>query len=166
MKKKGVEIDFGLGDIFKGIGNLIDSFEKVMEEGKEEITQTGEIKGFPGKAKGVYGFSVKMGIGGTPVVEKFGNIKETEMGVEVEETRDPLTDVIEEENKVSVIIEIPGVDEDKIKTEIKGDILNIEAHNKDRKYAKEILLPCVVNEKDIKYSYNNGILEITLSKKK
>lgn len=166
MKKKGLEIDFGLGGIFKGIGNLIDSFEKVMEEGKEEITETGEIKGFPGKAKGVYGFSVKMGIGGTPVVEKFGNIKETEMGVEVEEAREPLTDVIEEEDKVSVIVEIPGVDEENIKTEIKGDILNIEAHNKERKYAKEILLPCAVEEKYIKSSYKNGILEISFPKKK
>ena len=166
MKKKGIDIDFGLGGIFKGIGNLIDSFEKVMEEGKEETTQTGEIKGFPGKVKGVYGFSVKMGIGGTPVIEKFGNIKETEMGVEVETVREPLTDVIEEEDKVSVIAEIPGVDEDKIKTEIKGDILNLEAHNKDIKYAKEILLPCAVEEKNIKYSYKNGILEITIPKKK
>lgn len=163
-----VEIDFGIGKlgfggVFKGIGSLIDLVSKMTEEGKTEVSRTGEIKGL-GKAKGVYGFTVKMGLGGTPTVEQFGNIRETEKGPVVEEVREPLVDVFDEKDKVLVIVELPGVDESGIRTEIKGDILAIEASNKDRKYAKEILLPGAVDGDKMQSSYKNGVLEITLPK--
>jgi len=58
------------------------------------------------------------------------------------------------------------VSESEIKIEVAGDILNLTAADKDRKYAKEILLPGKVKPESIKTSYNNGILEITLEKER
>ena len=77
-----------------------------------------------------------------------------------------MIDVFDEEDHIIVIAELPGVSENEIKIEVVGDILNLTASDKDRKYAKEILLPRKVNPDSVKTSYNNGILEITLEKEK
>jgi len=160
-----VEIDFGVGKIgfgglFKGLGNLIDFASKLSEEGVEK---RGEIKGLPRGAKGVYGFSIRT-LAGKPVIESFGNIRETAKGPVVEEVREPIVDVFDEEDHILVIAELPGVSEDKIKIEVAGDILNLTASDTDKKYAKEILLPGKVNPASLKTAYKNGILEITLEK--
>jgi HSP20 family protein len=164
-EKGNIEIDFGMGKIsfgglFKGIGNLIDLASKLSEEGAEK---KGEIGGLPKGAKGVYGFSIKT-LAGKPVVESFGNVRETAKGPVVEEVREPIVDVFDEEDHILVIAELPGVSEDEIKVEVTGDILNLTASDKDRKYAKEILLPSKVKSDSMKTSYKNGILEVTLGK--
>jgi HSP20 family protein len=162
-----VEIDFGMGKIsfgglFKGLGNLIDLAEKIREEG---IEKKGEIRGLPSGARGVYGFSIRT-LAGKPVIESFGNVRETARGPVVEEVREPLVDVFDEKDCILIITELPGVAENEIKIEIAGDILNLTASDKDRKYAKEILLPGKVKPESMETSYNNGILEITLEKEK
>jgi len=162
-----VDVDFGMGKIsfgglFKGLGNLIDLASKLSEEGVE---RKGEITGLPKGAKGVYGFSIRT-LAGKPVIESFGNIRETAKGPVVEEVREPMIDVFDEENRILVIAELPGVSESEIKVEITGDILNLTASDRDRKYAKEILLPSKVNPDSVKTAYKNGILEIILEKKK
>ena len=162
-----VEIDFGMGKIsfgglFKGLGNLIDLADKLREEG---IEKKGEIRGLPRGARGVYGFSIRT-LAGKPVIESFGNIRETAKGPVVEEVREPMVDVFDEKDRILVIAELPGVAEKEIKIEVAGDILNLTASDKDRKYAKEILLPGRVRPDSVATSYKNGILEITLEKEK
>jgi HSP20 family protein len=171
MSKKGkndkVDVDFGMGRIsfgglFKGLGNFIDLASKLSEEGVE---RRGEITGLPKGAKGVYGFSIRT-LAGKPVIESFGNIRETAKGPVVEEVREPMVDIFDEENRILVIAELPGVSESEIKVEVTGDILNLAASDRDRKYAKEILLPSKVNPDSVKTAYKNGILEIILEKEK
>jgi HSP20 family protein len=165
-KDKGEgEFEFGVGSVFKGIGNLFDLVSKMAEEGKEEYTRSGEIKGLGDKARGVYGFSVKMGLGGKPVVEQFGNIKATEKGATVAEVREPIVDVFDEGECLVVIAELPGVAEDDIHLEVKDDILDLSAEGKKAKYSKEILLPSSVDAESMESSYKNGILEIELRKR-
>lgn len=160
-----INLNFGFGGLFKGIGNFIDLLSQMVEEGEEEITRTGEfkVKGLGEKGKGVYGFSVRMGIGGTPHVEHFGNIRETEEGPVVAEVREPLVDVFDEGDMVLVVAELPGAAEDEVEIEIKDDILSLETTG-ERKYAKEILLPCPVNPATMKKAHKNGILELRLEK--
>lgn len=162
--KHEVNVDFGIGNIgfgglFKGIGNLIDLASKL--EGEAE--KSGEIKGLPKDVKGVYGFRVRTLVGGKPVIETFGNVKDTPKGPTVEEVREPIVDVFDEKEHVTVIVELPGVSKEDIKVEVAGDILNITASGKDRKYAKEVLLPRKVKA-DFAQSYRNGILKITLDR--
>jgi len=165
-KKAKVEFDFGLGGLFEGMGKLFDLVSKMTEEGRGEYTRTGEIKGLGDKAKGIYGFSIKMGIGGQPMVEHFGNIKKTDRGsVEVAEVREPIVDVFDEGDHLVVIAELPGVEEDDIDLEIKGDILSLKAEGEDRKYSKEVLLPSEVKAESMETQYKSGILEIKLAKK-
>jgi HSP20 family protein len=158
----------GLGGIFKGIGNLIDLATKLQQEGKSEFSRTGEIKGLgPKGAKAVYGFSIKLGgLGGeSPQVETFGNIKKDEKGAPVVDgVREPLVDVFDEADRVTIIAEIPGVEEKNIKIEVKDDILELEAEDSDKKYYKEVLLPSKVKKESLCSTYKNGVLEITLTK--
>ena len=165
-RKPEAGIEFGLGGLFKGIGSFIDLLSKMTEEGKEEYTRSGEVKGSGDKVKGVYGFSVKIGLGGKPVIEQFGNIKATEKGAVVEEVREPIVDVFDEGEHLVIISELPGVEEDDIHLDVKGDILDLTAEGKDRKYNKEVLLPSPVDAATMESSYKNGILEIRFKKKK
>ncbi len=157
---------FGLGDLFRGIGDLIELLKEMEAEGKTEVTRRGELRG-KGRLKdlkGVYGFSVKVGLGGEPTVETFGNIRKGEEGPVVEEVREPLVDVFDEKETIRIIAELPGVDTKDIKVELEGDILTIAAEGKDRKYNKEILLPVKGKRESLRTSYRNGILEVTVTK--
>jgi len=165
-KKAGVDFGIGLGGIFEGIGNLIDSVSKIAEEGKGIVEKQGEIKGLADKVKGVYGVTIRTMAGGESKVEPFGNIKKTPKGPVVEEDREPIVDVFDEEDHILVVAELPGVEEESVKTEIEGDILNISAEKGERKYKKEVLLPSKVDSKPISSAYKNGVLEIKLEKSK
>jgi len=164
--KSGEGIEFNLGGLFRGIGGLFDLVSKMTEEGKEEYSRTGEVEALGAKAKAVYGFGIKMGLGGKPVIEQFGNIKATEEGTVVAEVREPLVDVLDEGDRVVVLAELPGVEEKDIQLEVKADILELTAEARDRKYSKEVLLPSEVEADTMESSYKNGILEIKLMKKK
>ena len=148
-EEEGLDIDFGigklsLGGLFKGIEKLIDMGAELKEAGGE-ISKEGEIdlSHLKEGMKGVFGFSIKTMEGGRPVVEPFGNIKKTPEGPVVKEEREPLTDVFDEKNEIIIIAEIPGVDDEGVTVNLKGDILEISAAGKNRTYYKEILLPAL-----------------------
>ncbi|MDP3064090.1 MAG: archaeal heat shock protein Hsp20 [Chloroflexota bacterium] len=151
--------------MFKGVGGLLELVARMTEEGKEETTRTGQVEAMGGKVKGVYGFTVKVGLGGKPVVEQFGNIRETPSGAVVAETREPLVDVLDEGDHILVIAEMPGVDEADVRVKVEGDILEIAASTGEREYRKEVLLPSAVDPKSLQSSYRNGVLEIRLAKR-
>jgi HSP20 family protein len=157
--------NFGLGGLFKGIENLVDLAAKLKEAGGE-VNKEGEIDlgNLKEGMKGVFGISVRTAVGGKPVVESFGNVRTTPQGPTVEEEREPLTDVFDENSEIRIYAEMPGVNESDIKLDLKEDILDISARNGDRKYHKEVLLPSKVQSETLVSSYNNGILEIKVKK--
>lgn len=168
-KESGNEMQFDLemGGLFKGIGNFVGLIAKLAEEGGSVLTKEGEIKGLDQlhRARGVYGFSVRVGgLDEGLKVESFGNIRQTESGPVVEEVREPLVDVFEEGEEVSVVAELPGVEEGGIQIDVEGDILTIAAQDGGRKYSKEVLLPASVEGSKMRSSYKNGVLEIRIPK--
>lgn len=161
----------GLGSLFAGIENLVSLAQKLSEGsfGKEaggEIKKEGEIdlSHIKEGMSGIFGVSIRTVTGGKPVVEQFGNIKKTPKGPVVEEEREPITDVFNEKTEIRIYAEMPGVNEEDIKIELKGDVLNIYAQNKNRKYRKEILLPEKVKTETFTSNYKNGVLSINIKK--
>lgn len=167
-REPGVQVDLGLGGLFKGLGNLMELVSELAENSETTTSaeghKSGEINfGEESKLRGVYGFTVRTGIGGMPRVESFGNIRETEKGPIVAETREPMIDIFDEGQTVLVVVELPGVTEKEIDLTVEGDVLALLTNGK-RKYAKEILLPAPVTREGMTTSYNNGVLEVRLSK--
>jgi hypothetical protein len=75
---------------------------RVLQEKK--IYRVGGLR--PLDVEGVYGFSVRTGPGGSEVkVEPFGNIKRDEKSGKtvVEEFREPVVDIFEEEDHILVV---------------------------------------------------------------
>jgi len=164
-KKSEVDFDlFGLGGLFKGIEKLVDLAGKLEDKGG--ISKEGEInfdhlrKGM----KGVYGFTINTAGGGSPKVETFGNIRKTPEGPKVDEEREPMTDLFDEENEIVVIAEMPGIEQEVIKIDLKEDMLEISAVSKTRTYRKELLLPIKATMQDLSQKFTNGILEIRIKK--
>jgi HSP20 family protein len=157
--------NLGVGGLFKGIQNLVDLVSE-LEKAGGEIKKEGSIdlSDLKEGMKGVFGFSIKTATGGKPVVEHFGNIKKTPRGAKVEEEREPITDVFDEKDEIRVYAEMPGVNENDIKMDLLGDILNISAKSGDKKYRKELLLPAKGKSETLASSFKNGILEITIKK--
>jgi HSP20 family protein len=118
----------------------------------------------------VYGYSLSVGPDGTPKVREFGNFKaETQLGnphMDVKEEREPLTDVIDADSEVRVIIEMPGVEKKDIKLSGTDDKLTISVATPEHKYFKEVELPIKVDVKKATSAYKNGVLDITVPKKK
>ena len=118
----------------------------------------------------VYGYSVTVGPDGKPKVREFGNFKaETRLGkpqMEVKEEREPLTDVVDAGETVKVIIELPGVEKDDIKLSGTDDKLTISVETSERKYFKEVQMPAKVEVKKATSTYKNGVLDVTIPKKK
>jgi len=158
--------DVKMGGVFRSLGGFMDllsNLSDLAQEGGGVISRSGEIKDDKG-VKAVYGFSVKMGLGGKPVVEQFGNVKDDGHGAVVEETREPLVDVFDEGDHLLVLAELPGVDADDITYEVEGDVLSLSAGRGERKYQKEVVLPVPVLAKGATSSHRNGVFELTLQK--
>jgi len=156
-----IEWGLNLGGLFAGIGEFIGQVTKLAEEAKE-LEKAGvsvERRRLP---HGMYGVSVKIGPKG-PVLSRFGTIKPT-LKPGVAEVREPLVDIFENEEEITVIAELPGVEEKDIKTEIKERTLKISAETKERKYSKEVELPAAVTG-ELESTYKNGVLEVKLKKK-
>lgn len=155
----------GLGSLFAGIENLVNLAQKLKEAGGE-IKKEGEIdlSHIKEGMNGIFGVSIRTVMGSKPIVEQFGNIKKTPKGPVVEEEREPITDVFNEKTEIRIYAEMPGVSKEDIKIELKGDVLNIYAQNKNRKYRKEILLPEKVKTETFTSNYKNGVLSINIKK--
>lgn len=162
-KKGNIKIDLGLGGILKGLGSFIDLVSELAEKAPNGVVKEGQIDTDKG-LKAVYGFSVKVGDKGRPVVEHFGNVREEAKGPVVDEVREPMVDIFDEGDFVLVVAEMPGIDDPDVKHEIIGDILILSGGTGDRKYYKELLLPAPIDEEKASYSSRNGILEIKLWK--
>lgn len=163
----------GGGGFLAGLGTLIDQCGKLAEQAEKaggELTKSGEFKVSSDKRiKGVYGFSVKSGLGDKGVkVEPFGNIRrDEERGqVEVQEIREPMVDVFDEAEHVLIVAEVPGIMQADVQLELHEDILVLVAEKGDKKYRKEVLLPASFSSNQMSFSCRNGILEIQLIKEK
>ena len=79
--------------------------------------------------------------------------------------REFFTDVTEEGSLVRAVAEIPGVAKEDISLKCTGNVLSIKVDSPNRKFEKDLALPCEVDVDSAKAEYNNGLLEVTLSKK-
>lgn len=119
----------------------------------------------------VYGYSIRIGPDGKPEIREFGNIKPGAArpgrpSISIKEEREPLVDIINTDGEIKVIAEIPGVEKEDIKLHGTETSLTISVDTPQRKYYKEVELPEKVDPKQAKSTYKNGVLEVSLPKKR
>jgi len=112
----------------------------------------------------VYGYSMKIGPDGKPEIQQFGNIKKSLKGPEVKEEREPLVDIVETNNEVRVVVEMPGVEKSDIKLHGTEDSLTISVDTPHYKYYKDVALPVIVKVKEARSTCKNGVLEVVIPK--
>jgi len=143
-------------------GEEFDELMRRMMKDFNEVFQgfsSGEMKPF------VKGFSVRIGPDGRPEIKEFGTkpfTAQREAGVD---ERRPLIDVMETENEVNVIAEMPGVEKEDIDVNASENSVEIKAESVNRKYYEKVDLPSEVNPDSAKARYNNGVLEIIFERK-
>ena len=86
--------------------------------------------------------------------------------MDLKENRDPLADVMDADGEIRVIIELPGVEKEDVKLSGTDDKLTISVDTPQRKYFKEVELPAKVDSKKATSKYKNGVLDVTIPKKK
>lgn len=161
----------GFENAVRRLSGFLELLSTLAEKGGE-LARSGEVGDEKGGVKAIYGFSVRVGGGGKPQIDEFGNVQPVQPAdaakagrrAVVEEAREPMVDVFDEGDHLLVVAELPGVDAKDIEFEARGDVLTLSAHRGERKYRKEILLPAPVRAQDATSSYRNGVFEIELPK--
>lgn len=143
---------------------LLDEMDKLLDE---MIRET-----FMEQRKGTrrvhgpyfYGFSVTVGPDGVPRIQEWGNIKPGITRPFVSEAIEPFTDIIDEEEKIKIICDMPGVEKEDINIEASEERVRISAKHGERNYFKIINLPVKVNPDTARAIYKNGVLTIIFQK--
>ncbi|MEM4389038.1 MAG: archaeal heat shock protein Hsp20 [Candidatus Micrarchaeia archaeon] len=175
-RRKGTGFFFDISDIEDEFERIRQEMERMMEgmfrfgefpEEKEEEGPKGEkiIRRGPF----IYGFSMRVGPDGKPQFQEFGNvrpmIRAVTGGEAVPGEMEPLVDVIQEKDVVTVIAELPGVSKEDIHLKATEDKLSIKVDTPERKYNKTIHLPVKVKPETAKATYKNGVLDVKIQRK-
>ncbi|MBN2156512.1 MAG: Hsp20/alpha crystallin family protein [Candidatus Lokiarchaeota archaeon] len=156
-------------DFSKVVRDLMKQFYPDMEDMDEEELQKfmKENLARMGAKPVVFGFNMTPGKDGFPKFERFGNVEPKPYGeTVVKDEREPLVDIMEEENEVIVVAEIPGCAKENIELKATDSSLTIIACDEEdvRKYNTTVDLPSSINPDHARARYRNGILEVKLEK--
>jgi HSP20 family protein len=144
-------------DVTDMIENILDAIE----------ADQGELSGKPN----IYGFSITHRSGEVPVVHELGSgpnegpdyLSEGScMGVSESE---PLVDIIETDDNVHFMAELPCVEKEDIKLSAEEMTLHISASRGDWSYIRTFDLLIPVYPESAKATFNNGVLEVIFKRR-
>ena len=140
---------------------LQDPFEEMLRKLEEEMPEAAKRYG-----PFIYGFSYTKEPGKEPEIKEFGNIKpsyrklEPSLGGE----REPLTDVIAQNDAYEVVAELPGVEKADLRLHATDDTLEIKTEG-GTKFFNVVTFETPVKPETAKATYKNGVLSVRLKKR-
>jgi HSP20 family protein len=143
-------------DLFRSFDEDLDVMRERMDRLMEAALQGA------GADPLVYGFSMRTGEDGRPVVQELGDLSRDE--IPDTSCQEPLTDIVEEGKRIKVIMELPGVDSQDIELRSEGRELNISVDTERKRICKDLELPCDVRDDSAIAEYRNGVLTVTMDK--
>ncbi len=159
------------GDFYKMVNAMMRQFDPNMKEmSPEEIQKMMKenLKHFK-VSPFVFGGRMSPGADGKPKFERFDTTRSSnQQEAENDEGREPLVDIMEEDEEIIVVAEIPGCAKENIELDTTDLSLTITACDEDneRKYKTTVDLPSKINPDHARARYRNGILEVKLEKVK
>lgn len=146
-----------------------------MEELNELVRKTMESQGFRGsnvKSPFSFGINMTMGKDGKMRFNPINNMNPSEndstTGMRPNDRRtNPIIDVIDEKDQITIIAEMPGVTREEIRFEFEDNTLILYAKNDEteKNYYGRTEMPTNVKTNEIKARFTNGILELKIKKK-
>ena len=112
---------------------------------------------------------MRIGPDGKPTIREFGNMKPQFVDgkmtpINLQEKREPLVDITEEDDCVKVFVELPGVKKEDIHLHATPSEMTISVDTAQKKFFKELKFPSEVDENSAHSVYLNGVLEIVFKK--
>jgi HSP20 family protein len=150
-----------------------DPFEEMLKQLETELPEAykGLIKETPeGKIRRygpfIYGFACTKEPGKEPEIKEFGNIKPSDRRLAPfpNGEREPLVDIIDQNDAYEVVAELPGVEKRDIKLHATEDALEIKTVG-DVSFYKHIAFETRVKPKTATATYRNGVLSVRLEKR-
>lgn len=159
-----------------GLGNMFDEFEEQFRRMQQYINnaqqQNEEQKEGHNPNVRVYGYRYSRDPDGKTHFQEFGNMPQNrEYGLPQKQTptieeKERLIDVQEAEKEIYVTAELPGINKQDINLTATDDHLIIAIQKDGKTQEKEVKLPAPVHENKTEATFNNGVLSITLKKRK
>lgn len=150
--------------MFTGIDKLFNVVADMVENEKDEVHINGEIK--PDNQKkiiGKYGINIKLA---PDKLDSLSSIRFDDKTNRKESQKIviPVTDVFEEEDKITIVSELPGIKKDDIEFNIDKNTITFTATKKDVCYSKQVELDFTPAKASIKELFNNSIYSIMILK--
>ncbi|MCR4335984.1 MAG: Hsp20/alpha crystallin family protein [archaeon] len=134
---------------------------ETMEELFEELLETFKEDELDFSKPVQLGFTVSLDDKGSLQINEYGLLKERKSEIKNEV---PLVDLIEFPKEFLIVIETNTIPIKSIDIKVLDYALIISSH-KSKKFLKKVIFPSKVNEDSLKTIFNNGVLEIRLTKK-
>ena len=156
-------VDGIVGQFVPGLGGIIKALEKSSPEFRNRIADTdAEIKhridvGWSSKPVINYHISTRPLSSGPRrrTSPREVNVKMPEKGP----VREPIVDVLDGKDYITVIAELPGITEENLTVQLKGESLEINAGQ----FSKTVDLPCAPKS-IMERTYKNGILQLKIER--
>ena len=161
MKKHNFGRGFFDDDFFAGFDKIEEMMRDMLDSHFEHFDEA-DLKKMEGTRPKVYGFTLEFGPEGKGRLTEFG----ASPGVQRQEQKknEPFVEVINHPENVTVIAELPGVDEKHLDVKAFAKQLSLRVTDPQRLFSKTVVLPAEVDPKTLKRSLKNGILELVLKK--
>ncbi|MCP8307719.1 MAG: Hsp20/alpha crystallin family protein [archaeon] len=160
MSKRRRLDDTEFSAMFRGLEKALHLLDEVLKNG--EVKKAGEVKdllGIKGSSM-VYSYSIRT-LTNDKIEESTLKRYSTIRGLSEESGKEPLIDIFDSKDNLTLIIDLPGFKEEDIKLKPMGNKLIISINNLTY---KEISLPTIIKADKINTRYRNGILEARLEK--
>jgi HSP20 family protein len=155
-------------ELFSNSWNPFSEFQEYFNRMTQEMSRMGTLKSQKEGVPYIYGWSYHVGPDGKPTYQEFSNISElpSQNTLELSDKIEPFVDIIESEKEIYITVELPGIAKENINVELTKDTLILSVKHTERGFNKEIPLPIEVEKNSVEATYNNGVLSITLQKRK
>ena len=143
-----------------------DSFEDIEEMINHMLNEMGVSMDDLPNQPSVYGFSVSKRPGEEPEIREFGNVSPEALNGMTEGQRiqigeiKPLVDILETEDSVHVVAEMPGIEKEDIHLDATDSAVELKATHGERNYSEYLELPVKIDPDSAKATFKNGVLEV------
>jgi len=165
LRNEPLSIDTWFSDPFD---EMLKKLEEEMPEAyrgliREAETPDGKIRRY---GPFIYGFAYTKEPGKEPELKEFGNIRSANQALAPypHGEREPFVDVIDQNDSIEVVAELPGVEKGEIKLHATEDALEIKTKG-ELVFYKKVVFETRVKPETAKATYRNGVLSVRLQKR-